>query len=122
MACSLMGHHSKYNTSENLVRIIEQLYDKATRDVQMNGNMGDFFPITVGRQGCFLCYPRSSTFFSRTDHVWWSGRIWWNIRGNITNLPFVDDIYVLAEEERELEALSESPIKNLHKVVRRPNR
>ena len=42
--------------------------------------------------------------------------------GNITNLPFVDDIYVLAEEEQELEALSESPNKNLHDVVRRPNR
>ena len=42
----------KYNTSANLVRTIEQLYDKATSAVQMNGSIGEWFRTTVGvRQG-----------------------------------------------------------------------
>ena len=45
----------KYNISANLVRTIEQLYDKATSAVQMNGSIGEWFRITVGvRQGCLL--------------------------------------------------------------------
>ena len=31
----------KYNISANLVRTIEQLYDKATSAVQMNGSIGE---------------------------------------------------------------------------------
>ena len=38
----------KYNISENLVRTIEQLYDKATSAVQMNGSLGEWFRTTVG--------------------------------------------------------------------------
>ena len=42
----------KYNISANLVRTIEQLYDKATSAVQMNGSIGEWFRTTVGvRQG-----------------------------------------------------------------------
>ena len=77
----------------NLVHIIEQLYDKATSAVQMNGSIGKRFRTTVGvRQGCLLS-PRL-----------------FNILGgrNITNLRFVDDTDALAEEEQELEALVES--------------
>ena len=67
----------KYNISANLVRTIEQLYDKATSAVQMNGSIGEWFRTTVGvRQGCIL----SATLF------------------NITNLRFADDIDALAEE------------------------
>ena len=45
----------KYNINANLVRIIEQLYDKATSAGQMNGSMGEWFGTTVGiRQGCLL--------------------------------------------------------------------
>ena len=45
----------KYNISANLVRTIEQLYDKATSAVQMNGSIGEWFRTTVGvRQGCLL--------------------------------------------------------------------
>ena len=41
--------------SANLVRTIEQLYDKATSAVQMNGSIGEWFRTTVGvRQGCLL--------------------------------------------------------------------
>ena len=53
----------RYNISTNLVCTIEQLYDKATSAVQMNGSIGEWFRTTVGvRQGCLLS-PTSSTFF-----------------------------------------------------------
>ena len=59
----------KYNISANLVRTIEQLYDKATSAVQMNGSIGEWFRTTVGvRQGCpSVTHPLQH--FSRTDHV-----------------------------------------------------
>ena len=45
----------KYNISANLVRTIEQLYDKATSAVQMNGSKGEWSRTTVGVwQGCLL--------------------------------------------------------------------
>ena len=45
----------KYNISANLVRTIEQLYDKATSAVQTNGSIGEWFKTTVRiRQGCLL--------------------------------------------------------------------
>ena len=65
MACSLMGHHAKYNISANLVRTAEQLYDKTTRAVQMNGSMGEWFRTTVGvRKECFLLSTPFNFFFS----------------------------------------------------------
>ena len=106
----------KYNISANLVRTIEQLYDKATSAVQMNGSIGEWMRRTVGvRQGCRLSptrHPPSSTFFlerimsdaleSHDGKVSVGGR-------NIINLRFADDmIDALAEEEQELEALGES--------------
>ena len=38
----------KYNINANLVRTTEQLYDKATSAVQMNGSTGDWFRTTIG--------------------------------------------------------------------------
>ena len=50
-----------YSINANLVRSIEQLYDKATSAVQINGSMGEWFRTTVGeRQVCLL----SPTFFN----------------------------------------------------------
>ena len=93
-----------YNISANLVRTIEQLYDKATSAVQMNGSIGEWLRTTVGvRQGCllsptlfniFLERIRSDALEKHDGKVSISG-------GNITNLRFADDI----EEEQELEAL-----------------
>ena len=37
----------KYNISANLVPTIEQLYDKATSAVQMNGSIGEWFRTAV---------------------------------------------------------------------------
>ena len=59
----------KYNISSNLVHTIEQLYDKATSAVQMNGSIGEWFRTIVRvRQGCLLS-PTLLNIFSRTDHV-----------------------------------------------------
>ena len=101
----------KYNTNGNLVRTIEQLYDKATSAVQMNGSIGEWFRTTVGvRQGCLLSPTLFNIFLERTmsdaleEH---DGKV--SIGGrNITNLRFADDIDALAEEEQELEVLVES--------------
>ena len=105
------------NISANLVCTIEQLYDKATSPVQMNG-IGEWFRTTVGvRQGCFLSPTLFNIFLERImsdaleEHdrkVSIGGR-------NITNLRFADDIDALADEEQELEALVES----LHKTFSR---
>ena len=92
----------KYNISANLVRTIEQLYDKATSAVQMNGSIGEWFRTTVGvRQGCLLSPTHFDALEEHDGKVSIGGR-------NITNLRFAVDIDALAEEEQELEALVES--------------
>ena len=101
----------KYNICANLVCTIEQLCDKATSAVQMNGSIGEWFRTPVGvRQGClqsptlfkkFLEWIMSDALEEHDGKVSTGGR-------NITNLQFADDIDALAEEEQELEALVES--------------
>ena len=68
-----------YNISANLVRTMEQLYDKATSAVQMNGSIGEWFSAvqmngsigewfrtTVGvRQGCLLSPTLFNIFLER---------------------------------------------------------
>ena len=98
----------KYNISANLVCIIEQLYDKATSAVQMNGSIGEWFRTTVGvMQECLLSPVLYNIFLERimSDALEeQNGKV--SIGGiNITNLWFADDIDALAEEEQELEAL-----------------
>ena len=95
----------KYNISANLVRTIEQLYDKATSAVQMNGSIGEWFRTTVGvRQGCLLSPTLFNIFLelimsdAQEEH---DGKVSIGDR-NITNLRFAD------EEEQELHALVES--------------
>ena len=102
----------KYNISANLVRTIEQLYDKATSAVQMNGSLGEQHRRTIVgvRRGCLLSPTLFSIFFEwiKSDALQeHDGKV--SIGGrNITNLRFSDDIAALAEEEQELEALVES--------------
>ena len=101
----------KYNISANLVRTIEQLSDKATSAVQMNGSIGERVRTTVGvSRGCLLSPTLFNIFLERimpdalAEH---DGKV--SIGGrNITNLRFADDTDALAEEEQELEALVES--------------
>ena len=52
---ALWATMKKYNISTNLIRVIRNLYDKATRTVLFNSSIGDWFRTTVGvQQGCLL--------------------------------------------------------------------
>ena len=112
MHAALMGHHAEVNISANLVRTTEQLYDKATSAVQMNGSMGEWLQTTVGvRQGDAFCHSSSSTISLNGSclMLWEKHDVKVSIGGRtITNLRFADDIDVLAEEEQDLEVLFES--------------
>ena len=108
----------KYSISANLVRTIDQLYDKATSAVQMNGSIGEWFRTTVEmRQGCLPSPTLFNVFLqwimshALEEH---DGKVSIGCR-NITNLQFADDINALAEEEQELEAL----VENLYKTCTR---
>ena len=98
----------KYNISTNLMRVMKNLYDKATSAVLFNGSIGDWFRTTVGvRQGCLLSPTLFNTFLERIiadaveDH---EGTI--SIRGRTnTNLRFADDTDGLAGKEEELAKL-----------------
>ena len=104
----------KYNISTNLIRVIKNLYDKATSAVLFNSNIGDWFRTTFGfRQGCLLSPAPFNVFLERIttdaleDHegtVSFGGR-------RITNLRFADDIDGLAGEEAELANLVARPDK-----------
>ena len=101
----------KYNISASLVRTIEQLYDKASSAVQINGSIGEWFRTTVGVRQRYrlspslfnICLKRimSDSLEEHDGKVSIGGR-------NITNLRFADDIDALVEEEQELEALEGS--------------
>ena len=100
----------KYNTSTNLIRIIKNLYDKATSAVLFNSSIGDWFRTTVGvRQGCRLSPTLFNIFLERImtdaleDH---EGTV--SIGGRtIASLCFADDIDGLAGEEEEAANLVE---------------
>ena len=92
----------KHDLSNNLIRVIKNLYDKATSAVLFNSNIGDWFRTTVGvRQGCLLSPLLFNIFLERIttdaleDH---EGTV--SIGGRrITNLCVADDIDGLAGEE-----------------------
>ena len=92
------GPHTEINTSANLVSTIEQLYNKATSALQMNGSIGEWFRTTVGvRQGCLLSPTLFNIFLERImsdaleEH---DGKF--SVGGrNINSLRFADDIDAL---------------------------
>ena len=50
--CAIM---KKYKTSTNFIRVVKNLYAKATSSVRFNSSIGDWLRTTVGvRQGCLL--------------------------------------------------------------------
>ena len=85
----------KYNISASLVRTIEQLYDKASSAVQINGSIGEWFRTTVGVRQRYrlspslfnICLKRimSDSLEEHDGKVSIGGR-------NITNLRFADDM------------------------------
>ena len=95
--------------STNLIRVVKNLYNKATSDVLFNGSIGDWFRTTVEvRQGYLLSPTLVNIFLERImidaleDH---EGTV--SIGGRtITNLRFADDIDGLAREEEELAKFS----------------
>ena len=97
-----------YNINANLIQVIENLYNKATSAVYLNGDIGDWFRTTVGvRQGCLLSPTLFNIFLERImtdaleDH---QGTV--SIGGRtITNLLFADGIDGLAGKEEELASL-----------------
>ena len=99
-----------YNISSNLIRVIINLYDKATSAVLFNSSIGDWFRTTVGvRQGCLLSPTLFNIFLERIttdaleDH---EGTVSTGGRA-VTNLRFADDLDGLAGKEEELAKLVE---------------
>ena len=100
----------KYNISANFIRVIKNLYDKASSAVFFNSSIGDWFRTTAGvRQGCLLSPSLFNILLERImtdtleDH---EGTV--SIGGRtITNLRFADDINGLAGEEEDLAKLVE---------------
>ena len=92
----------KNNISANLIRVIKNLYDKASSAVHFNSSIGGWFRTKVGvRQGCLLSPTLFKIFLERImtdaleDH---EGTV--SIGGRaIINLRFADGIDGSAEEE-----------------------
>lgn len=97
-----------YNINADLTRVIENLYNKATSAVYLNGGIGDWFRTTVGViQGCLLSPTLFNIFLetimndAQEDH---RGTV--NIGGRtIIDLRFPDDIDGLAGKEEEQASL-----------------
>ena len=99
---ALWATMKKYNISTNLIRVIKNLYDKATSAVLFNNSIRDWFRTTVGvRQGCLLSPTPFNIFLegimidALEEH---EGTV--SIGGRtITSLRLADDIDGLAGEE-----------------------
>ena len=98
----------KYNSSTNLIQVIDNVYDKVTSAVLFNSSIGDWFRTTVGvRQGCLLSPNFFNIFLERImtdaleDH---EGTVSIGCR-EITNLRFAYGINGLTGEEEELAKL-----------------
>ena len=99
------------NSSTNLVCTTEQLYDKATNAVQMNGSKGEWFRTTVEvRQGCHLSLIFFNIFCER---ITIDGLEEHDRRISIGNKKYYqsavcNDTDARAEEKQKLKALVES--------------
>ena len=113
---ALWATMEKYNISANLIRVIKNLYDKATSAVLFSSSIRCWFRTTVGvQQGCLLSPTLINILLERImvdaleDHegtVSTGGR-------TITNFRFADDIDGLAGEEEDLVKLVECLNKTL---------
>ena len=114
----------KYNISANLIRVIKNLYDKATSAVLFNSSRGDWFRKTVGvRQGCLHSLSLFNIFLERitTDALeGHKGTV--SIGGRtVTNLRFADVIDGLAGEEEEPAKLADPQPTPWRSVPRGPS-
>ena len=63
---ALWATRKKYNISAIVIRVIKNLYDKATTAVLFNSSIGGWFRTTVGvRQGCLLSPTLFNIFLER---------------------------------------------------------
>ena len=63
---ALWATMKKYNISTNLIRVIKNLYDKATTAFLFNSSIGDWFRTTIGiQQGCLLSLTLFNIFLVR---------------------------------------------------------
>ena len=94
-----------YNIKGNLIKPIQNLYNKATSAVYLNNSIGDWLRTTVGvRQGCLLSSTLVNIVLERImEDVLEGYERTISIGGKtIVNLRFVDDIDGLARKEEEL--------------------
>ena len=99
-----------YNINGNLIKLIQNLYNKATSAVYLNNSIGDWFRTTVGvRQGCLLSPTLFNIFLERIMEDALEGHEGTvSIGGRtVVNLRFADDIDGLAGKEEELVNLVE---------------
>ena len=102
----------KYNISTNLIKVVKNLYNKATSAALFNNSIGDWFRTTVGvRQGNLLSPTLFNIFLERImidtseDH---EGTV--SIGGRtVTNLHFADDFDGLAGLEEKRAKLPRRP-------------
>ena len=100
-----MNHH---NINANTIWVLQNLYDQTSSAVYLNGDIEEWFQITVEvRQGCLFSLTLFNIFLERmmTDALEeHQGTV--GIGGRtITNLRFADDIDRLAGSEQDLENL-----------------
>ena len=63
---ALWATTKKHNISTNLIKVIKNLFNKATSAVLFNGSIGDWFRTTDGvRQGCLLSPAIFNIFLER---------------------------------------------------------
>ena len=105
-----MDNHEEVQYQHNLIKVIKNLYNKATSAVLFNSSIGDWSRTTVGvRQGCLLSPTLFNIFLERimTDTLEnHEGTVSIEDR-TITNLRFAGDIDGSAGEEKELANLVE---------------
>ena len=94
-----------YNINGNLIKLIQNLYNKATSAVYLNNSIEDWLRTTVGvRQGCLLSPTLVNIVLERIMEDVLEGHEGTISIGSktIVNLLFVDDIDGLARKEEEL--------------------
>ena len=69
----------QYNIGNNLIHVIQRLYERATSAVFINDNIGEWFHTRVGvRQWCIIIIPYTLQHLPREDYV----RCAWRTRRN----------------------------------------
>ena len=99
----------RFGIEEDLIQVIESLYKNASSAVLLGGELGEFFPATVGvRQGCILSPVLFNIFLERIMQEALSDfDSTVSIGGRpLCNLRFADDIDLIGRDEEELQDLT----------------